>query len=502
MRNRYFALVVFWCGTGTAALTSSLGATGRRSSSRLWVPRDHGTTNSIYPLSRTTTRQRGPPASSSTTTTALAVVTGHVAEWSKAAMSLALATTTGRIVGDSDASILVTLVAAAALSNAGYAPISSPLYDACWRYFLPGSLVLLLLSLQSSSPSRGEHDADHVTQTSFSTNTMTKTTSSMQSFRLVAIGQMALPFGLASLASLIGCLVSLALSSMQWRFLPSLTQAKVALSCLLASFIGGSVNFMATSRLVAASSANAGDSSLSTLLSAMAAADLLVMAVYFSVLGAAVTSPALRQWAMGNRHVISNEMSKKTPNTNVTADNITNTLSTNRSQLSWGRRLQGSLMALSVTWVLVEFAHLCENGLARMVPGTACGVLAIVTPLVQRHVPAQAVAVAPFWSEISFLTLFASIGLTAHLGSALRSGPGCLVLSMVVLMVHVAVLLLGTAVWNRLAPRRRIIDLDMALIASNAVSICAISSKIHKKPLTDSLPLWLLSGHWWSSNSG
>ena len=202
----------------------------------------------------------------------------------------------------------------------------------------------------------------------------------------------------------------------------------------------------------------------------MAAADLLVMAVYFAVLGVAVSSRTLRQWVMGKNFTTSKEKVQKTKDI-VVAETYTSTLSTNHSKLSWGGRLQGSLIALTTTWLLVEFAHICEDALARIIPGTACGVLAIVTPLVQRHVPAQAVAVAPFWSEISFLTLFASIGLTAHLGSALRAGPGCLVLSMVALMVHVAVLLLGTAAWNRLAPRRRVVDLDTALIASNAVSI-------------------------------
>eukprot|EP00977_Amphora_coffeiformis_P018987 scaffold6829_cov171-Amphora_coffeaeformis.AAC.17 len=360
-----------------------------------------------------------------------------LSEVGRAASSLALAATWGSLA---KSSILVTLASAALMSNAGWAPLTSPLYDACWKYFLPGSLVLLLLSLRSDDSSSSS-SVDHSTSSS--------------AYTASTIRQMGFPFVLASVASLVGCLVSLGLS-LQFNIL-SPQQSLGALACLLASFIGGSVNFMATSRLVLP------DATSASLISAMAAADLLVMAVYFGVLGVAVKSKRLKTFVTG-------KSAAKDPLTTTHAlsmndDGPSTTSVTHKlSKLQW---VKGSVVAIAFTFSIVELAQRLESALSRFVPGTACGVLAIVTPTLKKYVPSHAIKVTPFWSEISFLTLFASIGLTANVGSALRAGPGCLVLSLVALIVHVLVLLGCTTIWNRTV-NNNTIDLDTILIASNA----------------------------------
>jgi uncharacterized membrane protein len=94
-------------------------------------------------------------------------------------------------------------------------------------------------------------------------------------------------------------------------------------------------------------------------------------------------------------------------------------------------------------------------------------------------IPTQALAVAPFWSQVLFLMLFASIGVTADFGSAFRAGPGCLVLSLLAVLVHVAVVIGGASFWNRAVTHYQqpskghffalpSIGLEQVLIASNA----------------------------------
>lgn len=351
-------------------------------------------------------------------------------EWTRAASSLGLATAVGKMA---HSSILVTLTAAAVLSNLlGWAPLVHPLYETCWDYFLPGSLVLLLFSLSSHTAK------DPVKYTATP---------------LTFIRRMAFPFGLASLASVVGCSIALFVSRIFHPILLPPTQALEALSCLVASFIGGSVNFMATARLIGSSSA---------VLSAMAAADLFVMAVYFGVLGIAANSTRLKQWITGQT-VNGDALIVDSKN-----DQPAKLSNTTPNKMSLWQRTKGSVLALSISAVLVEFANYCERRINHVVPGTACAVLALVTPLIRQLIPTAALAVAPFWSELSFLALFAAIGLTANVGSALRAGPGCLLLSLLALVVHVLVVLGGTAVWNRTVECRRSVDLETILIASNA----------------------------------
>jgi uncharacterized membrane protein len=369
----------------------------------------------------------------------------------RAATSLVLSAWLGRRVGG-DASILVTLGSAAILSNTGWAPLSSPLYDACWRFFLPGSLVLLLFSLSSSTKANIKLDSSQASDSS-------STVSSVASIR-----HMAGPFILASLGSLLGCLVALLPALAQTAtatWLPSPHQARAVISCLLASFIGGSVNFMATARVI-------GEQTVSpTLMTAMAAADLLVMAVYFGLLGVAVASPRIRRIVTGEQLSSVGTSCEKMTDTSTVPDGK----EAGTTVLSAGQWIGGSFLSLTAAGILVEMAHRCEAGFSKFVPGTTCGILALVTPLVRRYLPRTAVRVSPFWSEVSFLTLFASIGLSAHVGSALRAGPGCLILSLAALTTHILVVLGGTALWNRcvcVSRQHRRIELETTLIASNA----------------------------------
>ena len=391
----------------------------------------------------------------------------------RAASSLIVASSIGQWWSGKggDASILVTLVTAAVLSNGiSFAPPVHPLYDVCWQYFLPGSLVLLLLSLPTSTNSNNQQETTQVSSTPQFTS------------RLSWIRNMGLPFGFASVASVVGCLVALRVSR-TFHILPP-AQAPMALACLLASFVGGSVNFMATARVLTTThnTATAAPPSVtsSSWQSAMAAADLLVMALYFAFLSIAATSTRLRQWVTGEQQQQQMENPSLDSDSEVDRQqDFTTAILPGKSRKSLSlnvakQRLQGSIVVLGVTGVLVHVANVCERFLANWIPGTACGVLALLTPVIQRYIPTYALATTSFWSEMTFLALFASVGITANVKSALAAGPGCLVASLVALCGHVGVLLTTAAVWNRLqgilskGRFARKIELDTLLIASNA----------------------------------
>jgi uncharacterized membrane protein len=204
-------------------------------------------------------------------------------------------------------------------------------------------------------------------------------------------------------------------------------------------------------------------------MTAMAAADLFVMAVYFGLLGIAVASPSIRRIVSGTQSTPVVSTSERMTDADVTS--VQDEQKVGTKALTVGQWIRGSILSLTTARILVELAHRCEVALSKFVPGTTCGVLALVTPLVRRFMPRTALQVSSFWSEVTFLTLFASIGLSAHVRSALRAGPGCLVLSLAALTVHILVVLGGTALWNRCicASRQdRRIELETTLIASNA----------------------------------
>lgn len=133
--------------------------------------------------------------------------------------------------------ILTTLGIAALLSNTLGSPKVHYVYDMCWSTLLPMSLALLLFSLRNN-----------VASASDSSNAS-----------MGAIKRLSIPFVIASIASLLGCLLSFAL-----KLLP-LSDSCFAASCLVASYIGGSVNFFATAYTI--------DKTKMQLASAMATAD-------------------------------------------------------------------------------------------------------------------------------------------------------------------------------------------------------------------------------------
>ena len=354
-----------------------------------------------------------------------------------AACTLAVSSCAGfwfekRILANSG--ILTTLSVSALASNLlGRVPNAHPLYDFCWSTVLPASLAFLLLSLEPSDPR--EPDGNETDWSSGST--------------ALGIRRMALPFAIASIASVFGCLVSFAVSLRFASFLlPPLAAAQAA-ACLAASFIGGSVNFFATAAIIIGKDSSSGHE----LLSAMAAADIIVMATYFAALAAALRSKTLQSWFRDDDQEIRSTGAQVN---NATEKREKVPLDANMTHhCDSSRQLIAATMVSMLAFGFVEVAKRFERIFNNIVPGTACAFLAATIPSLTRIVPRnnkrwnEMKPIAGSCSTFCFLSLFAAIGVSVNLGQALESGPACLCFSTLALAIHGFVTLVASALVHR-----------------------------------------------------
>lgn len=338
--------------------------------------------------------------------------------------------------------ILVTLLTSGVLSNVGLVPSSHVLYDLCWTRFLPASLALLLLTplklgtdKDEAAPARDTWD-------------------------------MAIPFCLASFGSIVGCLVAF-LVCQSWFDTPY--AAAVAAGCLCASYIGGSVNFFATAHVLSSSPNSSGN--MSSLFGSMATADLIVMALYFLILAAAAESSMLDSWfPQRGQPSINNLTLAESATTSI---KITNDYSP--SATSPLGRTVATAGLIAVAAMIEEVSNVLERELSqRVVPGLGCASIAILATSIRRLLqkPSEPYAshlqnVAPFLSSFCFHLFFASIGMSANLGQALRQGPLCLLFATLALFLHMAIAFSGSVLFHGWF-RRLSYRWEHVLVASNA----------------------------------
>jgi hypothetical protein len=417
----------------------------------------------------------------------------------------------------------------------GLQPIPSThfLYDLCWTKFLPASLALTLLS----SPQRMSIKRNDTKDSSSSTSTQN------------VISAVSIPFIIGSLGSILGCLVSAFVfggiggsssnsapnqarirnaigmnpaqaSIAAGRYSPCITKRQSDLvlvphhvhypycqslffkGCLCASYIGGSANFFATARIlsaqvesmfpknVLASSTN----SFHDLFGAMAAADLLIMALYFGGLSALLSSKTLKRLFPGREMRSSNEKGNELEEETASFHRI--------DSIGGGSRIDrggsvslilSGIVATCMIWGVVELSIAFENITSRFIPGMGCGAIAIITMGINRVMNLMAqnnalsnrlgwfLRVAERFDEVStpmsvfcFQLLFAAIGVSANIQSVVRSGLSSLVFAALALIIHMATVLFGSLVTMKfLKQNRRFrgilpLSLEEVLVASNA----------------------------------
>lgn len=388
--------------------------------------------------------------------------------------------------------ILGTLISAAFFGNvcAKWVPNKHPLYDLCFTLFLPGSLTLLLLAYRRPT-NKNEFDNpidefdDQSREKSKGSATETATTDPRDSIS-ACIFRIAVPFLITSLASLLGCWLSYQCAlTFQWfqtqtGICKARELARITTGCMSASYVGGSVNFMSTARIVGAPA---------DLLGSLVTADLFTMAIYFSFLSSSLDW----KWLVSMfASVGTSEKSNKERNveTNETFEDAIKLESKNEdglpssSQSNLKSLFLTSIPLLTSTFFIVQLANRVEDILGRVIPGTACAFIALVAPLLNSLVQAKDFwkpfsKAATVWSDFFFLSFFASIGVAANLSSALSMGPACLLFSAIALVVHVVGTVFGCLLWKKVmmaffrARRGRgnvapSLDLEDVWIASNA----------------------------------
>jgi uncharacterized membrane protein len=345
---------------------------------------------------------------------------------------------------------LITLLLSAHCSNLNLIPSSHILYNLCWTTLLPASLVLLLLA----SPSLEDR----------------------KSFR-ETIGAVSVPFFIGSLGSYLGCLFSFLVcwwgaendvgTHLWWmipgRLLMPPVEAAVQAGCLCASFVGGPVNFFHAAKTLGY------DGGVSGTLFGASVSDLLVMALYFSLSTAALSSPLLQSWFPVREPLAIQRVPLKRK----------------RSILSSKRRLIAAVLSAgSLAWGLVAFCKKFDERTASGMLATL-GVLGVLTsrasdrrlsgPITKRlntNLLDDVRIVSTPMSDVCFYLLFAAIGASVNLRSAVQNGgwhflSNC-VFATTTLMVHIVTILVGSLLATRLFPSKLQLSIEEIMVASNA----------------------------------
>jgi uncharacterized membrane protein len=385
--------------------------------------------------------------------------------------------------------ILGTLVCSAFFGNVctKWIPNQHPLYDLCFSLFLPGSLTLLLLAYRRPPSTNSDDDSDDTSNQSTTARVDTNNTNAQNSIS-ACIRRIAMPFLITSVASLLGCMLSY-WCALKFRWFQECAGtagmgkarelARVTTGCMSASYVGGSVNFMSTARIVGAPA---------DLLGSLVTADLFTMAIYFSFLSSSL------EWEWLVAKFSSAETTEQTTNDDKTmvetkealkpSNNLESAIEdTSSSSSSLKSFCLTSIPLLISTFFVVQIANRVEDVVGRFIPGSACALIAIVAPLLNALVQAKDFwkpfsEAATVWSDFFFLSFFASIGVAANLSSALSMGPACILFSVIALTVHVLGTVFGCLLWKRVmamffsgddgsrpAPS---LDLEDVWIASNA----------------------------------
>ena len=384
-----------------------------------------------------------------------------------------------KLFGGGGSGTVVSLLVASVLSNIGLAPSSHPLYDICWTKLLPASLAFMLMS--------GFGGDDNGTSIQDTTEDEVKST----------IKTVSIPFAFGCLGSIVGCLLSfvgsvlMSTNTGRWTLPP--LDAATAAGCLCSSFIGGTVNLFATARILG-SGPNAID--LESLLGSMAAADLLVMALYFAGLTAAVKSSYLQRIFPG-RLKNARRGSKEIESTAEIDGAKEDASIESQVSASIGRQLYREIrpataatFASALAFLIVSASTRFERSVYSLfgIPGMGCAAIAVLStavgwalrrikilwtsekgqekelfPWLQKEMN----RVCPRLSGLCFNLLFAAIGTAANVGVALRHGPASFLFASSALLVHFVTILLGSLAMTKIIPKVKL-SIEELAVASNA----------------------------------
>lgn len=244
--------------------------------------------------------------------------------------------------------------------------------------------------------------------------------------------------------------------------------------CLCASYIGGTVNFFAAAQILKKTDsmhiAIAGDNGngMGSAFGSMAAADLVVMALYFAMLQTASRSNWLRRLFPSKCGGNGNEVPVEKDRDDESHAMESTTIESIATVSNYLPTVTATIIASSIALTSVLAASHLEQKVTNP-PGTMCAFLAVLGLLFQRligftllsykkkwipdskssssSIPSvvslhivnslQKISdISPSMSNVCFYLLFAAVGTTADLSSAVAGGPMALVFASLALIVH------------------------------------------------------------------
>ena len=248
-------------------------------------------------------------------------------------------------------------------------------------------------------------------------------------------------------------------------------------------------------------SGSPGGEHINNLLSAMATADLLVMAIYFGGLSAILSWKRLGLIFPGRHHIDTSMKYGDNDNSSAKTENGDKEVTTHASIPIPKERSKSMVLSAIALFILttsiVELSILIEKGTARFIPGMGCASVAVLGTLTNKflnnlcrddnddnHSGRFQLAASKFRSDLKtlgpsvsqycFLALFGSIGISANLGSAISQSASSITLAILALVVHVMTIGAGSFAFMKLVPMnrytRKILPLsaEEVLVSSNA----------------------------------
>lgn len=340
-------------------------------------------------------------------------------------------------------------------SNLSLVPVTHPVYDLCWSLLLPLSLSIIILG-NPVVAAKGEQSSDLA---------LGEESNAARSLFRGSAGPMrrvGMAFLVGAVGSVAGVATSFYVATTYARgafALPRETAAQIA-GAVTATYVGGSVNLFAVASavgLVGATSAGG-----SSLLGALAAADIFLMSAYFSFLVAVhktlAASPSLDLEPLQGKSRL-NE-----PETGPDAPGG-----------GWRESFRNSATSTLALIVIGSTICLLGNTVADSspLPGTSTMVVTLltvgVTRLLARFVSdfqASLSRTAPLVATVLLNGFFGSVGASGRLADVVGVAPAIFVFASLALAVHIAVMATGAAVLNRCCGAG--LRVDDLIVASNA----------------------------------
>ncbi|MBU0278430.1 MULTISPECIES: DUF819 domain-containing protein [unclassified Gemella] len=299
---------------------------------------------------------------------------------------------------------IIAMIIAATLGNLKIIPTESEVYDSIWSYVIPLAIPMLLFQC----------DIKQIWKES---------------------GRMTIIFLISSLGTILGAMLGYILLH---NHIPVLNHIA---GMMTASYIGGSVNFVAVTTAF---------NTPSDLVSAVTVSDYLITVIYFFILIAIPSSKFFQKHFKSTyNHQNQNEIKKEEKNLNTSVRDI-----------AFSFASSAVIVALSFT-LSEHLVKLGENPIMQFISNKYL-ILATITVILTSAFPKffQSIKSSNELGTFLIYIFFVVIGIPASITSILEKSPLIVVFCAIIVLVNMVVTFIGAKIFN--------FTVEEAIIASNA----------------------------------